>query len=280
MHTRADHDPGGHKDGDSLKALGENAAMKIKLDNYEIDILISGFPGRSLYHGGMGWSTIALLRGHGKVIVLDGGGVSMRRLLIGGLAERGVKPGDVTDLLLTHAHHDHLINWTLFRHARIAIGKRELDYALQVPWGESPVPELYAQELKKWPTVRTVEDGEEVLPDISAHLAPGHTPGHLIFVTHGADRDVIFTGDAAKNRAELVSSTTDMTYDAAVSAVSIDMIRELWRSRPGSIVIPGHDLPLALENGNYRYLVERQAAIKAWYGDDMETVTRFELTAK
>ena len=30
-------------------------------------------------------------------------------------------------------------------------------------------------------------------------------------------RDIIFTGDACKNRAELVSRDTDMTYDSAVS---------------------------------------------------------------
>ena len=29
---------------------------------------------------------------------------------------------DVTDLLLTHAHHDHMVNWTMFGEARIVIG--------------------------------------------------------------------------------------------------------------------------------------------------------------
>ena len=43
-----------------------------------------------------------------------------------------------------------------------------------------------------------------------------------MFVLHAPERDVIFAGDAAKNRAELVSGTTDMTYDAAVSKASID----------------------------------------------------------
>ena len=36
--------------------------MNIKLDDYEIDILVQGFPGRSVYHAGLGWSTIALIR--------------------------------------------------------------------------------------------------------------------------------------------------------------------------------------------------------------------------
>ena len=34
---------------------------------YMIDILVHGYPGRSVCHGSLGWSTIALLRGHGRV---------------------------------------------------------------------------------------------------------------------------------------------------------------------------------------------------------------------
>jgi glyoxylase-like metal-dependent hydrolase (beta-lactamase superfamily II) len=117
-----------------------------------------------------------------------------------------------------------------------------------------------------------------VFPGITAHLAPGHTPGCLVFVLHAPERDVIFSGDAAKNRAELVSGTTDMTYDAAISKASIEMIWALWRKRPGNILVPGHDMPMALEDGKPKYIGKREAAITAWYGDDMETTTLFKLT--
>jgi len=29
---------------------------------YRIDVLVQGFPGKAVCHGGLGWSTIALLR--------------------------------------------------------------------------------------------------------------------------------------------------------------------------------------------------------------------------
>ncbi len=74
---------------------------------------------------GLGWSTIALLRGHGRTAVINTGNFGMRKLLIEGLRERGVRPADVTDVLLTHSHYDHAVNWTLFRHARIVIGETE-----------------------------------------------------------------------------------------------------------------------------------------------------------
>ena len=84
--------------------------------------------------------------------------------------------------------------------------------------------------------------------------------------------------DAAKNRAELVSGDTDMTYDAAVSRASIAAIWELWRRKPGSIVVPGHDVPMVQEEGVSRYLGPREAAIKSWFGDGMDETTLFSLT--
>ena len=39
--------------------------------------------------------------------MIDTGGMGVRRLLLERLKERGLKPEDVTDLLLSHAHYDH-----------------------------------------------------------------------------------------------------------------------------------------------------------------------------
>jgi glyoxylase-like metal-dependent hydrolase (beta-lactamase superfamily II) len=250
----------------------------MKVGDYEIDILVQGFPGKGVFNGGLGWSTVVLIQTADRKLMLDGGGFSMRGIVASRLAQRGVTPGDITDMLLTHAHHDHMVNWVLFRNARIAIGAYELECAAKLPWGETPTPELYVQELKSWPMLHTLEDGEEAFPGITAHMAPGHTRGHLIFVLHGPEYDVIFTGDAAKNRAELVSRATDMTYGPTVSAASIDKIWELWQRRPGSILVPGHDLAMVQENGSCRYIAKREAAIIAWYGDDMKTTTLFDLT--
>jgi N-acyl homoserine lactone hydrolase len=78
-------------------------------------------------------------------------------------------------------------------------------------------------------------------------------------------------------RPERGRGSTDMTYDAAVSRATIDMIWKMWRMRPGSIVVPGHDLQMVLDGDRPQYLGKR-AAITSWYGDDLETTTLFELT--
>ena len=60
----------------------------ISLDGFSIDILVQGFPGKTVCHGGLGWSTVALLRGRGHVILIDSGNFGMRRLI----SELGYEP--------------------------------------------------------------------------------------------------------------------------------------------------------------------------------------------
>jgi glyoxylase-like metal-dependent hydrolase (beta-lactamase superfamily II) len=167
----------------------------------------------------------------------------------------------------------------MFPKARIAIGRKELAWALKEPWGTTPVPELYVRELDRSKQTLVVKAGDEIVPSITAYDAPGHTPGHLIFVLEGSQRDIIFTGDAAKNRAELMSLTADISYDQKVSRTSIERIWDLWRGKTGSMVVPGHDLPMILENGQPKYIGAHDAAISSWFGDTLDQTTLFRLTS-
>ncbi|SRR6266540_2368067 len=249
------------------------------LQGFEIDILVQGFPGKAVCHGGLGWSTVALVRTAGRVIIIDAGSFNMRRLIVDQLARRGLAPADVTDVLLTHAHYDHSINWIMFPAARVMIGADELAWAATQPLGHTLVPELYVRELAASPQLRALRDGEEIAPGLVALDAPGHTPGHLMFHLSACDRDVVFTGDAAKNRAELLSRAVDMTMDEPASQRTIERIWNLWRRRPGTLVVPGHDVPMVLADGKPSYIEGRRAAISAWFGDTLETTTLFELTS-
>ena len=245
---------------------------------YRIDVLVQGFPGKAVCHGALGWSTIALLRGEGRCILIDVGAFGVRKVLAQQLAAHGVKPEDVTDVILTHAHYDHAVNFTLFPRAAVWIGEEELRWAAAQPPGFDPLPELYVAALNQNPNVRRIKAGEEFLPGLHAMLAPGHTPGCLVFYLTANETPVIFTGDAAKNRAELICGRVDMSEDEAASGRSIAAIWELWRKVPGTLVIPGHDLTLRLDDtGRPEYIGTRTAAIAAWFGEEIEQVTRFEL---
>jgi N-acyl homoserine lactone hydrolase len=132
--------------------------------------------------------------------------------------------------------------------------------------------------LAESPQLALITDGDTVLPRIRAVRAPGHTPGCLVFQLDGERQRILFSGDAAKNRAELVSRAADMTMDAAASQGSIEMIWRMWRERPDTLLIPGHDLPMLLENGVPTYVGERRAGVAAWFDDDLHKTTLFDFT--
>lgn len=243
---------------------------------YRIDVLVQGFPGKGVCHGGLGWSTIALLRSEARTILIDVGSFGTRKPLARQLKEHGVAPSQVTDVVLTHAHYDHAVNFVLFERATVWIGADELRWAAAQPPGFDPLPELYVDALDSESRVRRIKAGDEFLPGLTAMLAPGHTPGSLVFHLTANPTPVIFTGDAAKNRAELLSRRVDMSEDEAASTASIEAIWQLWREVPGTLLIPGHDLTMRLDDaGNPVYVGERRAGISAWFGESLEETTEF-----
>ncbi len=258
---------------------GYGDGKKFSIGDYEIDIIVHGFPGKSVCHGSLGFSTIALVRKGGRLAIVDVGSFGQRNLLQEQFRERGLTPKDVTDVLLTHSHYDHSINWPMFPDSQIVIGETELDWSLKAPWGLTVVPEFYMKELKTWPNLKTVGDGDEVFPGMTAHVSAGHTPGSLVFVLDAGKIDVVFSGDACKNRAELLTRSADMTYDPALTRATIQSIWEFWSRKPNSILVAGHDLPMVLERGQPRYLGTREAAIRAWYGEDLNETTIVSLVS-
>ncbi len=249
-----------------------------RMNMLQVDVLVQGFPGRSVCHGSLGWSTIALLRGEGRIILIDVGAFGIRRELRKQLNERGIEAAQVTDVVLTHAHYDHSVNFTLFPNARLWIGQQELEWAAAQPPGFNPLPELYVQELARSPRTQRINGGDKFLPNLEAIAAPGHTPGHLLFYLTGGEVPILFTGDAAKNRAELLGGKVDLSENRAHSEASIKAIWNIWKKVPGTLLIPGHDLTMRLDaNGQPEYLGERKAAIAAWFGEDIAVMTEIDL---
>jgi N-acyl homoserine lactone hydrolase len=245
---------------------------------YAVDLLVAGYPGRSTVHGPLGWSGITLLQGGGRTALVDTGGFGLRWPLRAALAQRGVAPDDVTDVLLTHVHYDHAVNALLFPRARVWISAADLEWACARPPGFDAIPELHAAALAQDRRTRRIEADGEVLPGIEAIGAPGHTPGSLAYLVAGPQAPVLFAGDAVKNRAELVSGSVDMTEDRAASEASVRRLRELWLGVPGTVLVPGHDLPLRADaDGRPAYVGARRAGVEAWFGDDLADLTRFDL---
>lgn len=236
---------------------------------YQLHSLVDGFPGKSSSHGAFGWSSLWLLQDDGRRVLVDAGPPAYIPLIHAGLAELGLTTSDITDVLVTHLHWDHVGNFTMYPNATTWVGEEELAWAATQPAGTPFVPDLHVQELRRRTEgVERMRDGQEVLPGITTIPSPGHTPGHLAFHVEAADRAHVFAGDAVKNVFELNTLQVDSTMDADASRASVDRLRSLMRDTDG-LLVPGHDVALGLDGGD-AVRVAPQSASVGFFADGVQ----------
>ena len=132
--------------------------------------------------------------------------------LVNSLDRLGMTPEDITHVVFTHAHPDHIwglldeFDDPLFYNATYMMGRGEWDYW----WNPETVNTIgdaraaFAVGAKRRmqaieDAVVLFEDGQEILPGILALSTPGHTPGHMAFeIRHGATAALVL-GDAIGN---------------------------------------------------------------------------------
>ncbi len=218
--------------------------------SYRFDQLTVGFPGKTATHGGLGWASVGLLRDDEHTILVDTGPPQYTALLKERLAALGLSPQDVTHILTTHLHWDHISNFTMFGNATVVVGRDELEWARTQPPGTFLVPDVHVARLVAMSErVLRVAEGEEFLPGVAAHLTPGHTPAHLAFSVEVGEGRVLFAGDAVKNRYELATGEVDSSLDFAASRASVEALRDILATGDGIVMVPGHDVRLALSDG-------------------------------
>jgi glyoxylase-like metal-dependent hydrolase (beta-lactamase superfamily II) len=139
-----------------------------------------------------------LVRDGDRVVLLDAGaGTSMGAIagkLPASLRAAGVEPGQITDVLISHGHGDHVAGLVdgagalTFPNATIRMTAAE--------WAAIKAdPQLAALVTAITPKVETFVAGAQVTPGIKALAIDGHTPGHTGYeVGTGADR-VLYVGD-------------------------------------------------------------------------------------
>lgn len=156
---------------------------------------------------------ITLLRKDGRLAIFDAGSGSnfmpTAGKLLDGLSATGIDPAEVTDVIFTHGHPDHLwgllddMDELVFPNAAYRMGKAEWDY-----WRDPATVEAMPEERKSFAVgaqtrLAAIEEkiilfgaGEEVVPSVEAVDTAGHTPGHMSFMVHGSNEKLFIVGDA------------------------------------------------------------------------------------
>lgn len=173
-----------------------------------LDILTTGYVGDRVA------STVLLVRDGDAVVVVDPGMVASRSLILDPLAALGVRPEQVTDIVISHHHPDHTVNIALFEQARV-----------------HDVMAIYRDDV--WED--RAADGYLLSPSIRLIETPGHTPQDISTVIGTAEGIAVATHSwwAADGPAE-----DPFAEDAAVLAASRARILAV-----ADLVVPGHGAP-------------------------------------
>jgi glyoxylase-like metal-dependent hydrolase (beta-lactamase superfamily II) len=155
-----------------------------------------------------------VLVGAGSELVLfdTGLGEGGREAGMGKLRERmqaaGHAPEEVTVVVLTHFHGDHVGGLMengspAFPNARYVMGEKEFEFWTAPERMSGPTEggaRTVAEKVVPLAENATfVADGAEVVPGITAMEAFGHTPGHMIFRLDSGGDSLILTADTANH---------------------------------------------------------------------------------
>lgn len=166
------------------------------------------------------------------------------------VAQAGVAPGEVTDVVVSHAHWDHMGGIDLFPAARVWIQEQEFGYYTGDAWqpggrngGVDPDDVAVLRRLKTEGRLRFVDgDDVEILPGIRAYTGARHTYASQYLRVDGP-RPVVLASDNCyleRNLSERVPSAVFEDKDRAANLAAQERMIALAGAMER--VIPGHDL--------------------------------------
>jgi glyoxylase-like metal-dependent hydrolase (beta-lactamase superfamily II) len=159
------------------------------------------------------------------------------------LTAAGIAPDDVTKVVLTHLHSDH-IGWAapggipLFRQAEYLLQQAELDALDQI---NPALRERIIEPLRSHDQLRLLSGDTSLPGPVRVVATPGHTPGHQSVLVTSADRTLAVTGDLLVHAVQLVAPELPYSHEmdpGAARESRIALLTEL--AAPGAVLATPH----------------------------------------
>ncbi|MDR1745889.1 MAG: MBL fold metallo-hydrolase [Tannerella sp.] len=167
------------------------------------------------------------------------------------LRSRGVMPGDVTDIILTHLHFDHCGYATCYENGRIVPAFPSAQcWVSRTQWDNSQHPhpleaDAYFPEnmdaVREAGKLQLIQSDCDLCEGVRLCLFDGHTPGQIVPCFETAVGEVVFAGDVIPIAAQ-VSPTWISAYDMEPMKSYYEKIRLLDEAADKKqIIVHYHD---------------------------------------
>ncbi len=226
------------------------------IQNYPLAGLVMGAPRDQRVDIAM---VIWLIRGGGHVILYDTGFHRSNRIEQShavdflspdeAVRQAGVDPAQVTDIVISHAHWDHMGGMDLFPNATIWIQKAEYEYYTGAAWQpggrKGGIDGEDAAELVKRNTAGKLKfvngDGVEFLPGITAYTGARHTFSSQ-YIRVAGEKPYVLASDNCYLYENLKSKKASATFDPSDEGSNLAaQTRMIQLAGDAGRVVPGHD---------------------------------------
>jgi len=162
------------------------------------------------------------------------------------IASLGIKPEDVTDIIVSHIHWDHADGVDLFPRAKVWLQREEYGYYISDSGTaknrtmDADIAKMF-HGLKAAGRVNLVNgDAQEILPGISVYTGGKHTFASQYVAVPTRSGTVVLASDNAYlyenlERHVAISQTLDATSNVAAQARMLELAGTVRR------IVPGHD---------------------------------------
>jgi glyoxylase-like metal-dependent hydrolase (beta-lactamase superfamily II) len=169
------------------------------------------------------------------------------------LQRKGIDPGQLELVVMTHLHFDHASALCDFPNATVLVSEREWQAAHgrypfmhgYVPAQLDPHPRYRTLNFQQAPAHAPFAHALDLFGDGSVTLisTPGHTLGHISLIARLSDRDALLTGDAIYTMDTLRAGARPwLREDTAAFEQSVAELAAWDAQHPDALVIPGHDM--------------------------------------